>query len=209
MIRADHFEIVPRLQELELDYEKLIEVIRYADAERAQCNAADPRGFDLITMNARAARGLRQQFCGERWEFDETDNQAGIRNPHIKVRVIQCNFDRNAGNRLADPTNLTEKGAASRAKVSCNQTAWIPGLPIPEEGDGGEYTTVVLGTFYDKDAQVVRAELSQPKNFSSGRYTRFAERIILLNGLEGDPVSGSRPEREGPTEIVDIPVARK
>lgn len=206
MIVTERAEALPLLTSLGLDFDKLIEVVRYADAERALCTANDPRGFDLITMNARAARGLREQFCGDRWEFDETDNQAGIRNPHTKVRVIHCNFDRHAGNHLADPTNLTEKGTASRTKVACNRTAWIPGLPVPQE-DEVEFVTYVLGTHFDEDG--LRAELSRPKNFAFGRYTRFSERIILLDGSEGAPVGGVRSDGLGPTEIIDIAIKRK
>lgn len=209
MILTNRAEIVPLLQTLELDLDKLIELIRYADGERALCTANDPRGFDLITMNARSARGLRDAFCGERWEIDEKDNQAGIRNPQNKVRVIHCNFDRNCCHPTDNPTNLIEKGAASRVKVASNQLS-LPGFPIPDEQEGAEYTTWVLGTHYDRDEDVLLAELSRPLTFSSGRYTKWSERILLLDRSEGAaPTEGVRPDREGPTEIIDIPVTRK
>lgn len=206
MIASKRAEIIPILTALELDFDKLIEVVRYADSERALCTGNDPKGFDLIIMNARAARGLRDVFCGGRWEPDDMDNQAGIRNPHIKVRVIHCNFDVNAGNKLADPTNLAEKGAASRSKVACNRTGWIPGLPVPQDEEE-EYTTYVLGTYFHEKG--VRAELSRPKNFASGRYTTFSERIILLDGSDDSPVGGRKPDREGPTDDINIDIKRK
>jgi len=209
-ILAEQVEIVPFLSGIELEFDKLIEAVRYADRERAFCTANDPNGFDLITMNAKVARGLREMFCGERWESDETDNQPGIKNPFLKIRVIPCNFDLNAGNWLVDPTNRAEKGWASNKKVRCNATAWIPGLPDPTEcEDGSEYSTFVLGSYSD-DASGLRAELSRPKAFSLGRYTRFETRIILLNGSEDNSPSGdSKMDRGGPTEIIDIAVKRK
>lgn len=206
VIITERAEIIPLLTALELDYDKLIEVVRYADNERALCTRNDPRGFDLIMMNARAVRGLRDTFCEKRWEADETDNQGGIRNPHIKVRVIHCNFDKNAGDKFAKPTNLTDKGAASRAKVRCNRTEWLPGLPMPEEK--AEYTTYVLGTYFDEE-RGLRAELSHPVSFGSCRYLDFKPRIILLDGSEGSPVGDVRPDRDGPTEIIDIAIKRK
>ncbi|MEH0197122.1 hypothetical protein V7S57_16735 [Caulobacter sp. CCNWLY153] len=208
MLLAHHTEAISVLASLELDAEKLIEVVRYADSERALCTSADPRGFDLITMNARAARGLREAFGGERWHFDEKDNQAGIRNPHNKVRVIHCNFDRNCCDSTNSPTNLAEKGAASRMKVASNQ-AWIPGLPVPDHQEDSEYTTWVLGTHYDKDGDTLFAELSRPVTFTAGRYTRFEQRIVLLDGRGTSLAPNDRREREGPTEIVDIVIARK
>lgn len=206
VVIADRLQIVTLLDELELSFDRLVEAVRYAEGERALCTQHDRKGFDLILMNDKAARGLRDMFCGDRWEPDETDNQAGIRNPHIKVRVIHCNFDKNAGNPDAQPTNLVEKGRASRAKVTCNRTPWIPGLPIPESSKG-EYTTYVLGTFSDENG--VRAELSRPKSFVSGRYSKFEPRIILLDGSEGATISGAKPADNGPTEIIDIAIKRK
>mgnify|MGYP001809885950 CR=1 FL=1 len=206
VVIADPLQVVTLLDELELNFDRLVEVVRYAEGERALCTKNDRKGFDLILMNDKAARGLREMFCGDRWAPDETDNQAGIRNSHIKVRVIHCNFDKNAGNPDAEPTNLVGKGTASRAKVACNRTPWIPGLPIPEPSEG-EYTTYVLGTYSDENS--LRAELSRPRSFVGGRYSRFEPRIILLDGSEGAPISGSKPADNGPTEIIDITIKRK
>jgi hypothetical protein len=209
-ILAEQTEVVPFLTGIELEFEGLIEAVRYADRERAFCTANDPKGFELITMNAKVARGLRETFCGERWVIDETDNQPGIRNPFLKIRVIPCNFDQNAGNRLADPTNRAEKGSASNKKVRCNATPWLPGLIDPTECEDDEngYSTFVLGSYADFDLGL-RAELSRPKAFSSGRYTRFETRIILLNGSEDQSPAETRTDRAAPTEIIDIAVKRK
>ncbi|OYX68761.1 MAG: hypothetical protein B7Y81_16095 [Caulobacter sp. 32-67-35] len=191
---------------MELDREGLIEAIMYADGERALCTANDPKGFELITMNARLARALRDRFVGDRWEVDESDNQPGIRNPHLKVRVIPCNFDENAGNRLADPSNLRDKGSASRSKTQCNKTAWLPGFEPSPETEKTEYETYVLGTY--AAGGELRAELSKPQNFAAGKYTRFLPRIILLDGSEHEPM-GAKAPREAPTEVIDIAVKRK
>jgi hypothetical protein len=89
-VLLDDFEVVPMLQQMELDRDFLIAVVRFADSQRTLCTANDVRGFDLITVYDKAARGLRETFCGPRWEKDETDNQAGIKNPHLKIRIIPC-----------------------------------------------------------------------------------------------------------------------
>src|ERR1700692_3098416 len=88
-------ELVSLLRGMELDREALIEIARFADRERALCTSNDVRGFALIIVNDKAARGLREIFCGKSWIKDETDNQAGIRNPRLGLRVIACNFDGN------------------------------------------------------------------------------------------------------------------
>lgn len=196
-----------KLRRMQLDREGLIAAVRYADGERALCTANDPKGFDLITMNARLARAIRDRFVGDGWEPDEKDNQPGIRNPALKLRVIPCNFDENAGNVLADPSNLRDKGWASNSKTLCNKTAWLPGFEPSPEREQLEYETYVLGTYSNEGE--LRAELSKPLNFTSGRYTQFLPRIILLDGSEGERAFGARPEREGPTEVIDIAVKRK
>src|SRR5580704_6549183 len=140
-------EIVPLLRSMELDRDRLIEVVRTADRERTFVTSNDIRGFDLIIVNAKAARGLRDIFCGKRWIKDETDNQPGIVNPYLGLRVIPCNFDENAGNPLKDPTNRSPKGEASRSKTRCNATGWLPGLPDIPAQEGEKYLTWILGIF--------------------------------------------------------------
>jgi hypothetical protein len=198
--------VIPTLRRMELDYQHLVEAVRWADGERSLCNANDPKGFDLVMMNARLARALRDQFAGERWRADEMDNQPGIINPHLKLRVIPCNFDEYAGNPLADPTNLRGKGAASNSKTQCNQTAWMPGFEPTDEQEN-EYQTYVLGTHFGQDRSL-RAELSKPLNFASGKYNSFRPRIILLDGTEDEVVRADSSD-EGPTDIIDIAIKRK
>ncbi|MEC5324430.1 hypothetical protein [Aurantimonas sp. A3-2-R12] len=196
------------LDALHLDFDKLAEVVRYADSERALCTGNDPKGFKLVTVNAKAARGLREQFCGEDWVYDETDNQPGIMNPALSLRVIPCNFDENAGNLLKTPTNRTSKGAASGTKVRCNGTGWLPGLVAPAFQDDREVTTLVLG-IYSEDGEPLRAELSFPIGFEKSQYTSFSKRIVLLTGAEDWSERTGESNRGEPTETVDIPITRK
>jgi len=194
---------------MELDRDTLLAIVAYADAERALCTSNDVKGFDLITMHDKAARGLREKFAGSRWEKCENDNQAGIRNPHLKLRVIPCNFDDNAGNPDKDvnPRARHPKGSASKKKVRCNQTGWLPGLEMPEPVTG-EYETWLLGMYADDGGR--SAELSLPLSFQGGNFNEFVTRIILESG-QHDPseVGRKSPEGDAPTEIVDIEIKRK
>jgi hypothetical protein len=201
-------DVISFLEEIELDRDRLIDVVRYADAERALCTANDRKGWPLIVTSNKAARALREQFCGERWVSDETDNQAGIFNPHKKVRIITCNFDKNAGNPAKNPANRTEKGAASEAKTRGNETAWFPGFEPPTSASDDDVATYVLG-IYSEDDEPLRAELSRPKAFEAGDFVKFMPRIILLDGTEdqGDRIRPSA-DRDGPTEVIDIEIRR-
>lgn len=208
-VLSEKVEVGPLLRSMELDREKLLAVLDFADAQRALCNSNDVKGFDLITTHDKAARALREQFCGDRWEKDETDNQAGIRNSHLKIRIVPCNFDKNAGNPdlSVTPKNRHPKGSASKAKVRCNQTGWLPGLSMPEPTQD-EYETWLLGIYADDDGR--GAELSLPLNFSGGKFSKFVTRIVLEQ--RNDEISAAirkSPDSEPPTEIVDIAVKRK
>lgn len=204
-------EAVPLIRAMELEREPLVEVVRIADRERSFCTGNDISGFDLITVHAKASRALRDVFCGDRWIKDEQDNQPGILNPNLGIRVIVCNFDKNAGSLVRDPTNHHRKGGASGAKTRCNGTAWIPGLPDIPAQESAEVATWLLG-IYSKHGQPLRAELSLPVSFDGAYYTRLSQRIILLTGEEGPgEIAGTRrpSDRDGPVEVVDIAIKRK
>jgi len=200
-------DILPQLTALGLDREGLVEAVRYAESERALCTSNDVHGFSQITVYDKAARSLRETFVGAGWEKDETNNQAGISHPGLKIRVVPCNFDENCGNPLVEPTNRSPKGEVSKAKARCNATGWLPGLPDVEAQDGDDYKTWILGVFA-VEGEPLRAELSFPVGFDGKYYTRFATRIILLRGDE-EGARGARDDAPAPTEIVDIPIARK
>lgn len=202
-------EAVPLIRAMELERELLIEVVRVADEARSFCTSNDIAGFDLITVHAKAARALRDTFCKDRWIKDEKDNQSGILNPYLAIRVIPCNFDKNAGSFTREPTNRHRKGEASRTKTRCNGTGWLPGLPDIPAQEGGDTVTWLLG-IYSVNGQPLKAELALPVGFDGAFYTRLSQRIILLTGEEADPVGIRRePDREGPVGIEDIAIKRR
>lgn len=210
VVLSAEYEVLPVLQRLELDRGKLIDVVRIAAGERALCTRNDIRGFDLITMNGKVIRGLRDNFCGEDWVNDETDNQEGIFNRRLNIRVIACNFNHHTSNENIDHTNLVRKGSASDKKARCNMTGWLFGLPDIPVQNGSKVKTWILGSHVDAD-EVLRAELSLPLDFANQKYSRFETRIILLDGSENDSRDYSRivPDRDGPVEEVDIAIRRK
>jgi hypothetical protein len=210
IILATDPEAVPLIRAMELAHEPLVEVVRIADHERTFCTSNDIAGFDLITVHAKAARALRDILCNDRWIKDEKDNQPGILNSHLKIRVIPCNFDQNAGSFTREPTNRHGKGEASRSKTRCNGTGWIPGLPDIPAQEGMDIVTWLLG-IYSEHNQPLKAELSLPVGFDGAYYTRLSQRIILLTGEEGPELIGIRrgPDSEGPVEVEDIAIKRR
>jgi len=206
-------EVIPELEAMELDREMLVEAVRAANSEKALCTKNDIRGFDLITMQAKLVRYLRDAFCGDNWERDGADNQGGIRNERLKIRIIACNFDHNTASLTKDPTNLVPKGSATRTKARCNATAWLPNLPLPTL-PGREYQTWVLGANSDETCETLKAELSLPCEFEGHQYKTFEKRIILMSGIDSGAPIPSKKSRDpdgssDPTEVIDISVFRR
>ncbi len=211
IVLFDDHKVLPLVEGMELDRDKLIDVVRVAASDRALCTSNDIKGFELILMNAKIVRGLRDAFCNERWKKDVLDNQEGILNPYLNLRIIGCNFDHNTSNLNVDPTNLVPKGSSSSKKVACNATGWLPELPDIITQKDTDVTTWVLGTHVDAEG-VLQAELSLPRTFNRGQFSRFETRIILLNGQENDSQPSrntERPEREMPIDATDIVIRRK
>lgn len=195
---------------LGLDFDLLVECVRYAEHERSFVTDNDAIGYASMVVYDKAGRALREKFLPKKWVKDDSHNQCAIKNPSLKIRVVPCNFDEAAGNRLLRPTNKSPKGEVSRKKSVCNMTAWLPGVPKAEPVDD-DYQTWVLGIFTD-DQKPTTAELSLPIAFDGHHYTDFGKRIMLISGAE----DGKAPVRRSgddsgndAVEIVDIAVLRK
>ena len=192
---------------LGLDVEGLIDCVRYAERERSFVTGNDAIGFASMVVYDKAGRALREKYLGDDWVKDDTNNQCAIKNSRTLVRVVPCNFDEYAGNRLVRPTNKSPKGEISRKKSMCNKTAWLPGIRKDGESvsDDG-FQTWVLGIFAD-DERPTTAELSLPIAFDGHYFTDFGKRIILLTGDDDEGVG--RRLGDDAVEIVDIEIRRK
>ncbi|WSH31302.1 hypothetical protein U8P75_35205 (plasmid) [Rhizobium beringeri] len=205
-IVADQHDVDHHLAHMGLTRDELVRSIRSAESERALCTDNDPVGFANMMVYARAGRKLREILVPKGWEKDDTNNQCAVKNPKAKVRIVPCNFDDGAGNRLQTPSNKSPKGEVSRRKSLCNRTAWLPGfVPIEAPVDADGYETWLLGLRID-DNLPTGAELSLPVDFDGSYFTQFGKRIILLDGSEEKIFERTDDDA---FEIIDITVKRK
>ena len=195
---------------LGLDIDGLIDCVRYAEREKSFVTANDAVGFGSMVVYDKAGRALRAKYRGNGWVKDDADNQCAIKNPRTMVRVVPCNFDEFAGNRLVRPTNKSPKGEISRKRTMCNMTAWLPHVPRAASVLDAGFQAWVLGIFTDDDRPTT-AELSLPIAFSGHYFTDFGKRIMLLTGDDNEGIGrklGDDPDNDA-VEIVDIAVRRK
>ena len=195
---------------LGLDIDGLIDCVRYAEREKSFVTANDAVGFGSMVVYDKAGRALREKYLGNGWVKDDADNQCAIKNPRTMVRVVPCNFDEFAGNRLVRPTNKSPKGEISRKRTMCNMTAWLPHVPRAASVLDAGFQAWVLGIFTDDDRPTT-AELSLPIAFSGHYFTDFGKRIMLLTGDDNEGIGrklGDDPDNDA-VEIVDIAGRRK
>ncbi len=195
------------LAAMDLDLDGLIDVVRQAHEEGGFVSRNDVKGWRLIAAHNKLVRGLRDRFCGKAWERDDSENQEGIRNPSLGIRIIAANFDDLAGDpdESVTPSNLRPKGQASSRKARCNQTGWLPGLDLPEPTHQ-QWQTWVLGMSSDNDGY--GAELSLPLEFTGNKFSKLVKRIVICSRPKSGPVEPKR-EPVTPLEEIDIPVLRK
>jgi hypothetical protein len=200
-------EVRDELAALGLDYDGLVDCVRYAEQEHSFVTANDAVGFASMVVYDKSGRALRERYLGANWKRDNSHNQCAIRNDATRVRVVPCNFNECAGDRLREPTNRAPKGAVSKHKSRCNRTLTIPGLFSDSADPDDQIQTWLLGIHVD-GVRPTTAELSLPVDFDGQCYTEFAKRIILLSGNEDDAPRSHR-KNESPTEDADIVVRRK
>lgn len=203
-------EVRNEVEALGLDVDGLIDCVRYAEREKSFVTDNDAVGFGSIVVYDKAGRALREKYLSEVWVKDDSHNQCAIKNSHTMVRVVPCNFDEFAGNRLVRPTNKSPKGEVSRKKSMCNKTAWLPGVQKSESVFDDSFRTWILGIFTDNERPTT-AELSLPIAFDGHYFTDFGKRIMLLTG-DGDSGIGRRIDGDNgddTVEPVDITIRRR
>lgn len=195
---------------LGLDLEGLIDCVRYAEREKSFVTANDAVGFGSMVVYDKAGRALRETYLQRGWIKDDSNNQCAIKNQKTMIRVVPCNFDEFAGDRLVRPANKSPKGEISRKKSMCNKTGWLPGLPKMGDHSDDNYQTWVLGIFTDDDRPTT-AELSLPIAFDGHYFTSFGKRIMLLTGDDGSGVGRRISDNSGDdaVEIIDIDIRRR
>jgi hypothetical protein len=203
-VLAEDHQIVPRLAQLGLRRDLLLEVVEAAVGGRRNATGFHPLSAGGLLSWIQGTGQLRRVFLPHGWEACRRDNIESIFNPAAGIKVVFQNAER-AGDRHADPLATSRKGAGSARAVELGQYELWPEVKAQEVAEISA-TTWVLFVYANGDD--VRAELSCPIAINEEQFDGFHERILLV---EKGGCGGAAPlvEDDTPPAEYEVPVTRK
>jgi hypothetical protein len=203
VIAEDH-AVVPRLSQLGLRRDLLLDVVRAATGARRVSTPFHPLSAGGLLSWIEGTRQLRRAFFPLGWQTCRRDNIESIFNPGFGLKVVFQNAER-AGDLLRDPLACSRKGAGAARAVELGQYELWPEHKAVEVAELNA-TTWVLFVYGDGDD--VRAELSCPIAINGEQFDGFHERIILVE-KGGWDASLPLPDTEEPPAEYEVNVSRR
>lgn len=201
---AQEYEIVPRLAQLGLRRDLLLDVVGAAVGGRRNATGYHPLSAGGLLSWIEGTGQLRRIFVQRGWEVCRRDNIESIFNPEIGIKVVFQNAER-AGDPLLEPLATSKKGAGSARAVELGQYELWP------EEQAKKFVEVTASTwvlFVYSDGDDVRAELSFPKAINGEQFDGFHERILLVE--KGGWGASVPIEDDGePSSEYEVSVTRK
>jgi hypothetical protein len=197
IILREPWEVQPRLQELTLPKNKLLEardIAVHEGSNATEFHAANARGTFQYHHGLWA---LRHLFVGEDWVLDRTNGVETIKNKKLGLTVGFCNVDRACVD-WRDPQPRTKKGSGVELAAAPLLFDSLPHY-APRQTGSSQFFFLMVD---DKGA----AELSRPV-IKRGKFGPMIERIYLSTGSDDD---GTAITKTPDVEIeFDPQVARK
>ena len=203
-VLAEDYEIVPRLAQLGLRRDLLLDVVEVAVGGRRSVTGFHPLSAGGLLSWIQGTGQLRRVFLPRGWKICRRDNIESIFNPEFGIKVVFQNTDC-AGDPLFDPIATSRKGAGSARAIELGQYELWPEV---KEREVVEVTATTWVLFVYADGDDVRAELSCPMAINDKHFDGFHERILLVEkGEWGKPVP--LLEDDGPPAEYEVPIYRK
>ena len=203
-VLAEDHEVVPRLAQLGLRRDLLLDVVRAAVGGRRSSTGFHPLSAGGLLSWIEGTAHLRRLFVPGGWEICRRDNIETVFHPAFGIKVVFQNADR-AGDPLFDPLAVSPKGAGSARAIGLGQFEFWPEI---REKEVAELTAPTWVLFVYADGDDVRAELSCPMAISEDQFDGFHERILLVRKGEWESTDPFIGEDEPPAEY-DVTVSRK
>lgn len=203
-VLAEDYEVVPRLAQLGLRRDLLLDVVRAAVGGRRTSTPYYPLSAGGLLSWIEGTAHIRRVFVPLGWEICRRDNIESIFHPEYGIKVVFQNAER-AGDPLFDPIAVSRKGAGSARAIELGQGELWPEL---REKEVAEVTAPTWVLFVFAVGDDVRAELSFPIAINDDQFDGFHERILLVQKGDWDSTEPFIDEDEPPAEY-DVTVSRK
>lgn len=206
----EDFQVVPRLIQLRLPKEILVDILDRAAGERANVNANDPSGTAGNEMRRWCTRFLREDWRLKElgWVPCAHSQVEGLRNDELEMKIAFMNTDARTGMPSKMPRSVSEKGSVSEKFIDNNynrpqgELFGLPELPDPISGYDFWY---LCGHVSDNH---IAAELSRPVGMTKSIVDDYSERIIIWQPGDNDGISRPTPVPEDFAEI-DLPALQR
>jgi hypothetical protein len=202
---VEDFEVLPRLTQLRLPKDILMDALDRAVGERSNVTASDPAGTGGNEMRRWLIRHLRDEPALKElgWVPCAQEQIEGIRNDELRVKLVVVNTDAATGMPGKLPKNVAEKGTASERVVERNfrnREALLfaelqDSVPDPITLYDHWYFCTFAGEEY------VSAEVSRPDGMTAGIFSSFSERIIICRPGDKDGLRRKAPIIEDFAEV--------
>lgn len=203
-VLAEDHEIVPRLAQLGLRRDLLLDVVGAAVGGRRNATGLHPLSAGGLLSWIQGTGQLRRIFLPLGWEVCRRDNIESIFHPELGIKVVFQNAER-AGDPLLEPVATSKKGAGSARAIELGQyELW----PEEKAKEVAEVTATTWVLFVYADGDDVRAELSCPMAINEEQFDGFHERIVLVGKGGWDAALPLEDDGEPPAEY-EVPVTRK
>ncbi len=202
-VLAEEFEVAPRLEQLRLTKEELLQVVRAAVGARRNATPFHPLSAGGLLAYLAGTEHLRRVFLPQGWQMCRRDNIESIFHAEIGVKIVYQNAER-AGDPISDPIAVSKKGAGAARAVEFGQYELFPEV---RDQEVAEITAATWYLFVFADGPDVRAEISCPVAINDEQFDQFHERILLVQ--KGDWDSPDPLADDAPPVDFEVSVSRK
>lgn len=195
----EDFEVVPRLIELGLPKDILLDILDRAAGERAHVNSNDPLNTPGNEMRRWLTRYLREdrrlQALG--WVSCAHNQLEGIRNDELKRKIVALNTDARAGMPSKEPVSISDKGPAAERVIKRNEDRRQGRLFDDCDAPPDPYSEYDFLYFcVHASDKALSAEVSRPSGLVSGFVAHYSERIVLSQ-------PGNKPGLRRPMHVAE------
>lgn len=170
------------LKGLRLPPSVMMDILLRTAGEAANVRGSDPRtvkGFETWRWGTRFCRES-EELKSLGWVHCEHNQIDGIRNDDLRVKLVACNMDKNAGNPdpYKQPKNVNRKGPANCARIGVNNGQLDMGFPEDVPVDPIDLYDFWYFGFHISETQI-SAEISRADSEVGGFINHYSERVIL------------------------------